>query len=159
MYDSGARKAALCGCETTKGVRWMATPYLHFTGNCEEALALYAKAFGGTIEGISRYTEETGGAQLEGQVMHATVSLGKHGCISGADYAEPVQHGNSMQLLVHCQSMREAEQIMETLSAGGEIINRLTPHPPPDDAGMGALLRDAYGYVWIVTAPNELKPA
>ena len=34
-------------------------PYLSFSGNCEEALNTYIKAFGGEIHYMSRWTEET----------------------------------------------------------------------------------------------------
>ncbi len=131
----------------------MIEPYLHFQGNCEEALTFYASVFGGNIAYMSRFTKETGGEKLAGQVMHALVSLGEHGGVSGADQLEPVEHGKSMALLVHLKSAEEAQRVYDAFAAEGHAIQRLTPHPPPDDAGMGALVRDKYGYLWIMDAP------
>ena len=135
----------------------MLMPYLHFQGNCEEAFAFYASIFGGEIKSLSRFTEITGSAALNGKVMHAYVSLGDNRGFSGADQEEPVVHGASMELLVHCTTTEEAQRIYDGLAAEGHELSRLTPHPPPDDDGMGALVRDKYGYTWILTAPNDRK--
>jgi len=72
-----------------------------------------------------------------------------------ADQAEPVQHGESVRLLVHCATVAEADRIIDGFGAEGKVIQRFTPHPPPDDAGMGALVQDKYGYVWILTSPRS----
>lgn len=133
----------------------MVMPYLHYQGNCEEAFRLYASVFGGKIEGLSRYTEATGSAAMVGKVMHAYVSLGDKGGVSGSDQEEAVEHGSAMKLLVHCASVAQAQKIIDALAREGNEISRLTPHPPPDDGGMGALVQDTYGYIWIITAPNE----
>ena len=132
----------------------MIIPYLVYQGDCEEAVALYTSVLGGKIEYLSRYTVDTGGPALAGKVMHMQVSFGQ-GAICCADQAEPVGHGDSMKLLVHCASAAEADKIFDALAAGGKAIQRLTPHPPPDDGGMGALVQDKYGYIWILTAPND----
>lgn len=135
----------------------MIMPYLHYTGNCEEAFTFYADVFGGKIESLSRYTEETGGPALAGKVMHAYVALrGGYG-VSGADQAEPVQHGKSMELLVHCSTVEDAQNIYDRFAEEGIEISKLEPHPPPDDGGMGALVQDKYGYIWIITSPNPNK--
>lgn len=133
----------------------MIMPYLVYQGNCEEALRFYASIFDGKVEALSRYTAETGGPALDGKVMHAYVSFGARGGISAADQAEPVKHDDAMQLLVHCTSLSEAQRAMDALAEGGEVLCRLTPHPPPDDGGSGGLVRDRYGYVWILTALND----
>ena len=134
----------------------MVIPYLSFQGNCEEALHFYASVFGGKVEYLSRYTKETGSPPLVGKVMHAQVSIGK-GAIAGADHEGPVRHDESIKLMVHCASASEAQTYFDALAESGHAIHRLTPHPPPDDGGMGALVRDKYGYAWILTAPNDRK--
>ena len=134
----------------------MILPYLAYQGNCEEAMALYTSVLGGKIEHLSRFTAETGGPALAGKVMHMQVSFGQgEGAICCADQEGPVEHGESIKLLVHCASAAEADRIFDALAAQGKAIQRLTPHPPPDDGGLGALVQDKYGYVWILTAPND----
>ena len=129
----------------------MIIPYLTFQGDCEEAASLYTSVLGGKIEHLSRFTDETGGPALAGKVMHMEMSFG-HGSIACADQAEPVRHGESIKLMVHCASEAEANRIFDAFAAEGQAIQRLTPHPPPGDGGMGGLVRDKYGYVWILTA-------
>lgn len=134
----------------------MVIPYLSFQGNCEEALNRYISAFGGRMLALSRYTAETGSSALVGKVMHAEAAVGA-GVVSGSDQEQPVQHADSIRLMVHCETAAQARACCEKLAEGGQLLQRLTPHPPPDDGGMGALVRDAFGYVWIVTAPNEQR--
>lgn len=135
----------------------MLMPYLHYQGNCEEAFRFYASVFGGEIKSLSRFAEQTGTPALVGKVMHAYVALGEGRGLSGADQEEPVNHGASMDLLVHCATRQEAQGICDRLALEGEALSPLLPHPPPDDDGMGALVRDKYGYLWILTAPNDAK--
>lgn len=137
----------------------MVIPYLTFCGNCEEAFKLYTSIFGGEIKFLSRFTVETGGAALDGKVMHVEALVG-NSVMAGADSGNPeelAQYSDAISLMVHCSTRAEAERYIDALAEGGQIIQRLTPHPPPDDGGMGAQVRDKYGYIWILTAPNDQK--
>lgn len=135
----------------------MVIPYLSFQGNCEEAFMRYAQVFGGKIVYLSRFSTETGSPALVGKVMHAQVDIGD-GCIAGSDHETPPDHGQSVRLMVHCKTAQEAQTCIDGLSeGGGAVLSGLTPHPPPDDEGMGALVRDPYGYTWILTAPNDQR--
>lgn len=134
----------------------MIIPYLTFQGDCEEAVKLYCDALGGKIEFLSRFTEATGGKALTGKVMHVEASFGG-GALGAGDRLEPVERTDAIRLMVHCGTSAEADRILDTLGKGGEVLQRLTPHPPPDDGGMGGLVRDPFGYIWIVTAPNDRK--
>ena len=132
----------------------MIIPYLSFQGNCEEAVKLYIAAFGGQIDYLSRYTVETGGEAMCGKVMHMELTLsGTH--MACADSIEPVAKQDAIKLMVHYDTAAEANRAFELLAKGGVPIQRLTPHPPPDDGGMGALVKDPFGYTWILTAPND----
>lgn len=137
----------------------MLIPYLSFCGNCEEAFNLYISAFGGEIRYLSRFTAETGTPDKVGKVMHVEALVGDS-VISGADNRTPEEMANSnnnFMLMVHCASRQEAERYIDKLSEGGQVIQRLMPHPPPDDDGMGSLVQDKFGYQWCFTAPNDLK--
>lgn len=133
----------------------MLMPYLSFQGNCEDAFNFYASVFGGKIEWLSRFNEETGGSNLSGKVMHAHLSLARNkGSINGSDQEELVIHGEAIKLIYHCESETEAQRIFDALAKEGHEISRLTPHPPPDDNGVGGLVIDKYGYTWILAAPR-----
>ena len=132
----------------------MMIPYLAFQGNCEEAFALYYKVFGGKTDYVSRYTEETGTKAMVGKVMHLEATVGGS-ALSGGDREEPVQITDAVRLMVHCATLAEANAVLDALGAEGTVLQRLTPHPPPDDGGCGGQVRDKYGYTWIITAPNN----
>lgn len=134
----------------------MLMPYLHFQGNCEEAFQFYASVFGGKIEGFSRFSPETGTPKLLGKIMHGTVSLGgDRGFLSGSDQEEPVSASHAMELLFHCADAEEARILLSKFAEKGTLHNDFSPHPPPDDSGMGAIVTDPYGYTWIFSAPND----
>lgn len=134
----------------------MIIPYLTFRGDCEEAMNRYVALFGGQINGLSRFTAETGSPALVGKIMHMEATVG-NGTLSGSDQEEPVDHGSAISLMVHFDTQAEAEKCFDALAEEGQALQRLTPHPPPDDGGMGAFVKDKYGYSWILTAPNDRK--
>ncbi len=134
----------------------MIIPYLSFKDNCEEAFNSYIRAFGGEILYYSRYTLETGGAQMNGKIMHLEAMLGDTR-FAGADSADELDVGNCVKLMMHFGDRASAEACFDILAEGGTPLQRLTPHPPPDDGGMGALVKDKFGYTWILTAPNDHK--
>ena len=66
-------------------------------------------------------------------------------------YSQP---NGAVRLMIHMSSRKEAQKAIEILSENGTLISPLAPHPKPDDSGMGAIVKDAYGYQWIFTCPN-----
>lgn len=62
-----------------------------------------------------------------------------------------------LKLMVHLASAEEAQHAIEQLAHGGAVLSALKPHPAPDDAGCGAIVRDAFGITWIITCPNPAK--
>jgi len=123
----------------------MIMPYLHFNGNCEEAFNFYAEAFGGKVEGISRYDENPGS-----KVMHAQVMLTEIGGVSGSDSVPPEPLPEKYEMLVHLPSRAKVESVLAKLSEGAINVSGFEPHPPPDDDGGGAYVTDKYGYTWIL---------
>jgi len=132
----------------------MLIPYMSFNGNCEEALHLYEEAFGGKIEYVSRWSEETGGA-LAGKVMHAHVSLSEFGALNAGDTETPVVFGNAISLLVHFDNAEKAKAAAAKLAEGGALVQDFTANPPPDDGSLCAVINDKFGYAWILVCPNE----
>ena len=130
-------------------------PYLSFSGDCEQALEVYIRAFGGEVIYISRWSEENcESPEQAGKVMHAEFRIG---CtrMSGGDSFEKKGPNTNIKLMVHMGSTEEAENAISTLlEGGGEVLWPLRPHPTPDDAGCGSGTRDPFGYTWIITCPN-----
>jgi PhnB protein len=130
-------------------------PYLSFSGDCEQALEVYIRAFGGEVIYISRWSEENcESPEQAGKVMHAEFRIG---CtrMSGGDSFEKKGPNTNIKLMVHMGSTEEAENaISALLEGGGEVLWPLRPHPAPDDAGCGSGTRDPFGYTCIITCPN-----
>ena len=133
-------------------------PYLSFHGDCEEALQAYFQAFGGKILYLSRWSERTSkhGPEQVGKVMHAEFLLGSTR-MSAGDTFDNREGSNAIQLMVHMDTMDEAMCAFSRLAEGGTVLSPLKPHPQPDDAGCGSLLKDRYGFTWIITCPNPEK--
>ena len=130
-------------------------PYLSFSGDCEQALEVYIRAFGGEVIYISRWSEENcESPEQAGKVMHAEFRIG---CtrMSGGDSFEKKGPNTNIKLMVHMGSTEEAENAISVLlEGGGEVLWPLRPHPAPDDAGCGSGTRDPFGYTCIITCPN-----
>jgi len=129
-------------------------PYLAFNGNCKEAVDRYIRVFGGQVKYISYWGKENCDDPFRwGKVMHVEFDLGNTQ-MSASDPPFKVVNSSTVRLMIHMDSKEEALKAIETLLEGGTVIAPLSPHPKPDDSGMGAVVKDAYGYQWIFTCPN-----
>lgn len=132
-------------------------PYLSFKGNCEEAISAYIKAFGGEIIWMSRWTEKNHETPEQiGKVMHAEFDLGSTR-MAGGDSVGGGEVKTDISLMIHMDSEAEALHAISVLAEGGIILSPLKPHPEPDDGGCGSLIKDRFGYTWIITCPNPAK--
>ncbi|MGB8907631.1 MAG: VOC family protein [Candidatus Cybelea sp.] len=130
-------------------------PYLLFDGRCEEALNFYKPAFGGEIEGLSRWSEmpkDAGGPpvtpETANRVMHANfksagVSFMASDATPGKTYGE-----GPISLSVSTTDVAEAERVFNYLAAGGNV------EMPMADMFWGAkfgMLTDKFGIDWMVS--------
>ncbi len=131
-------------------------PYLSFKGNCEDAVNKYIRAFGGEILFLSRWSESTAEAVDQiGKIMHVEFVLGKTRMAAG-DSFDCAKVNTDIKLMIHEDSEAEALHAISVLSEGGEILSPLKPHPAPDDDGCGSIIKDCFGFTWIITCPNPL---
>ena len=131
--------------------------YLPFGGCCEEALNAYIGIFGGRLLFLSRWDEKNCGQKnFIGKVMHAEFVLGKTR-LAGGDVLEAEASAMAAKLMIHLNTEEEVRKIIRLLEEGGSVISELTPHPEPDDVGMGCIVRDKFGVSWILTCPNPKK--
>jgi PhnB protein len=100
-------------------------PYLSFKGGCEEAFALYARCFGGTVGELFRY----GGSPLAGdvppdwskKVMHGSVTIADR-VLMGADMApQHYEAPKGFSLSIHLTSTADAERIFGELAKDGQV--------------------------------------
>lgn len=133
-------------------------PYLTFNGDCEEAVSAYMAAFGGEILYLSRWDQNSAEQpEQAGKVMHVEFTLGGTR-MSAGDNFDFSGENIPIRLMVHMGFMEEANHAISTLAqGGGAVLSPLRPHPAPDDGGCGSMIRDRFGYLWIITCPNPDK--
>ena len=134
-------------------------PYLNFNGNAAEALAFYAKAFGGKTLfqqtfGESPMADQTPD-QYKNKVMHATFQAGELTfMVSDCMPDQPVKGGTNMSLSLNFKSVADIDKTFATLSEGSDIIM------PLQDTFWGArfgMLTDKFGINWMFNHDHEKK--
>ena len=132
-------------------------PYLSFKGDCEDALHKYFLAFGGEILFLSRWSEENCETPEQiGKVMHVEFTLGgTH--MSGGDSFDTGEVNTDIKLMIHMDTQTKARHTISILAEGGTVFAPLQPHPAPDDDGCGSIIKDRFGFTWIITCPNPAK--
>lgn len=128
-------------------------PYIHFQGNCAEAMTFYAKLFGGTDLQMMPYARMPGGDPRPGadtRMMHAQVTLGD-GTLMASDYP-PDQAGDPQKGFSVMQVAPDAPTAsawFDGLCVGGTVI---MPFGPTFFSPAFGMVRDRFGTHWIISA-------
>jgi PhnB protein len=129
--------------------------YLHFGGECREAMTFYKSCLGGELE-LMAVGDSPMAAQMppaaKNNIMHALL---KSGAISimASDWMAPgtMTKGNNISLSLSCSSNKEADALYAKLSAGGTAA-----HPLKDEFfGYYGDLKDKFSVNWML---NVMKP-
>jgi len=118
-----------------------------FSGDCEEALKTYEKAFGGKITEICRYSDmpDTPDEQ-KNLVMHSTFVLGD-GNIMCADYPYKTTPGDNAFVMPPLKTVKDVKKAWGVLKEGAKITEDLAPCFFAEIYGT---LRDKYGINWML---------
>jgi PhnB protein len=131
-------------------------PWINFNGNAEEAFTFYKSVFGGEFAKITRFKDlaspEFPVAENEAnKIMHIALPIGKRNVLIANDVPEFMgrvnESENRSKIMVSAESKKEADQIFNGLSAGGDVEGPIGDGPWGTYAGM---FRDKYGIEWIV---------
>lgn len=128
-------------------------PYLHFQGQCAEALAFYATVFNGSGLQTMRYADgpEAPPAWKDSpRIMHGQVSI-YDGTLMASDYP-PGTDGSSQQGFSVMQSvpnLAEAQRVFTALADQGAVIQPFQPTFFSPGFGM---VKDKFGTHWIISA-------
>ena len=128
-------------------------PYIHFQGQCAEALTWYAEVFGGKDLQIMRYAE---GPQAPDawksspRVMHGQVTL-YDGTLMASDYPPGVQGDpqKGFSVMQSAPDVATGRAIFDTLSDGGSVID---PYKPTFFSPGFGMVQDRFGTHWIISA-------
>src|SRR5258706_9698414 len=124
-------------------------PYLHFDGNCNEAMTFYKDALGGklTLQTVGESQMAAGmPKEAHNQILHSV--LEKDGFVLMASDMLETDHvvrGNAYTLCLVCNSKQEIETLFSKLSAGGKV-----GHPLKEEFfGTFGDCTDRYGVDWM----------
>jgi len=130
--------------------------YLHFNGNCEEALDFYAAALGGKIENLNRFEgwpmEKEVGDDAKQRVMHATLVAGDLKLMASDGLPEHEHHAgtdSNVSLSLGTSDRAEADRVFAALSDGGKVTQ---PLEPVFWGGRFGMLTDRFGISWMMSA-------
>jgi PhnB protein len=126
-------------------------PYLAFNGNAAEALAFYAKAFGGKVLFQQSFGESPMGdktpAEYKDKVMHARFEADKLSFMASDSMpGQQVTNGSNTSLSLNFTTVMDIDKTFANLSEGAKITM------PLQDTFWGAkfgMLTDKFGINWM----------
>jgi PhnB protein len=130
-------------------------PFIYFYGRCEEALAHYRDALGGTFDIVQRNGESPDprlDPSFRGKVSYATFAApGISFAASDGPRARTIDpaEGN-ISLALTIPDLAFAERAFAKLTDGGSVMAPLGSAPW---GGTFGIVHDRFGTEWIVTVP------
>jgi len=130
--------------------------YLTFSGNCREAMSFYKDCIGGELTfqtlGESPMADNMT-TRMKDSILHATLINGGVIIMASDMVGESgLTKGNSVSLMLNCNSEEEIKSCYEKLSADGEANH------PLEDTFWGAIFggfTDKYGNHWLLNYTRE----
>lgn len=129
-------------------------PYLHFAGNCEEALNVYKSVLNGKVDIVTRYDNPAMNApeDYKNKILHATLTFGDNTImVSDTHPNYKITFGDNAALSLAPESEAEAKRIYDALSEGGQILMPLEKQFWGDYYGYFV---DRFGVRWMVNASS-----
>lgn len=133
--------------------------YLTFDGNCAEAFDFYKAAFGGEFLYIGKYKEmpqdhtttiPMSEADME-KIMHVTLPISSEtclmGCDTGGEWAAHFKQGNNFSISISVDNKEKADQLFNTLSAGGQVT---MPMAKTFWSAYFGMFTDKFGINWMI---------
>lgn len=103
------------------------TPYLFFSGRCEEALEFYRQTLDAKIEMVMRFNESPDPVPegmlepgFENKIMHASFVVGETR-IMASDGCDPTTPFQGFSLSVAVSSQEEAKKVFDALAQSGSV--------------------------------------
>lgn len=134
------------------------TPYLFFSGRCEEALEFYTQALSAKVEMMMRFNESPESTPpgmlqsgFESKIMHASFTVGEVR-IMASDGCDDKSRFEGFRLALSVASEADAHRAFNALAAGGSIQMPLTKTFWSPCYGM---VTDKFNVGWMVMVPGE----
>jgi len=134
------------------------TPYLFFSGRCDEALKFYQHALGAKVEMVMTFNESPEPpppgmlqAGFEDKVMHASFYVGDVR-IMASDGCDDKSKFDGFRLALGVPTETEAHKVFEALADGGRVEMPLGKTFWSPCYGM---VTDKFNVGWMVMVPGE----
>jgi PhnB protein len=123
-------------------------PYFGFRGHTKEAMSFYQHCFGGELNIM--LVSQSGAAaemppEMQDSVMHSSLTTNSFTLLA-SDVADAHEGGQSVSLMVQCESEEEINGIFERLSDGANVTQPLMDSFWNSRFGN---LTDKYGLNWM----------
>lgn len=134
------------------------TPYIHFSGNAEEALNFYVEVLGGEILSIQRYADAPipCDEDYKQKILHARLSFADNlVMISDVFKGQPLSTEGNVHLSLEIEEGDKINLLFERMAEGGSIMM------PLEDTFWGArfgMLKDKFGVHWMFNHQLEQNP-
>jgi PhnB protein len=131
-------------------------PWINFNGNAEEAFTFYKSVLGGEFTKIIRFKDlasaEFSAPENEAnKIMQIVLPINGANALIGNDVPDFMgkvnENENRSKIHVSVDTKKEAENIFNKLSTGGQVEGPIGDSPWGTYAGM---FRDKYGIEWII---------
>ena len=124
--------------------------YIHFNGNCREAMTFYQKCLGGelVLQTVGQTPmEDKMPAEMKNLILHASLTNGELVLLGSDMSPQDLIIGNAFNLMLDCCSEDEIETLFKKLSIGGTIDHVL------EETFWGATFgsfTDKFGNPWML---------
>ncbi|HJU21797.1 MAG TPA: VOC family protein [Casimicrobiaceae bacterium] len=134
-------------------------PYLFFDGRCEEAIELYRKVLGASVDMLMRFKDSPEPPRpgmmppgSENKIMHASLRIGDARIMASDGQCQGKPHFDGFSLSITAKDEAEAKRIFGALSEGGQVRMPLTKTFFSPSFGM---LADRFGVGWMVIVEDH----
>lgn len=131
-------------------------PYLHFSGNCREAMTFYRDCLGGDLKLMTIGESPLAGQMApdaQNDVLHAHLCNGDR-TLLGSDMrkTEQLASDGAVSLLINCADEAELGDLFAKLSAGGAVT---CPVGPQFWGATFGSLTDKFGINWLLEYSHD----
>lgn len=137
--------------------------YLHFNGNCREALEFYRSVFGGEFTFLATFTdmpEEMAVPDDEkDNIMHVSYDIGGTTLMASdvpSTFGSPVDIGSNFSISYETESREQTDELFAKISEGGTVSMPLGEMFWGDYFGG---CTDKFGINWMLSCPSQQAPS
>jgi len=127
-------------------------PYLHFDGNCEEAMNFYKSVLGGELT-LSKFGDIPENGEDPAKIMHSELKTDSFSVMASDGGKQPM-NSKSFSLSLNGEDGETLRKYFDGLADGGKVTMPVAKQPWGAEFGM---LQDKFGVDWMVNITSVKK--